>query len=127
MLAGCCCPGRKDTLLAAEQPLPEVLPTQRQRPTSTALCGLLTKLTLPSEGDALAAAHVGGDEPATPGGRAQVTVRLQPKGGSAELVPQFEPHPVLRSLVGQLRVATTAATLELSRLHGAEFGLSGAQ
>ena len=44
-----------------------------------------------------------------------------------EEAPQFEPHPLLLSLTAQLREASTAATLELSRLHGAEFGLSGAQ
>jgi hypothetical protein len=44
-----------------------------------------------------------------------------------EEATQFEPHSLLLSLTAQLREESTAATLELSRLHGAEFGLSGAQ
>ena len=130
MLGGCCCPGRKDALLAAQQqPVPELLlaPAQKKRPSSTALCELLTKLTLPSGADGVTSAQVGADEPVTPGRRAQVIVRLQLRDGGAELVPQFKPHPLLWPLVGRLREATTDATLELSRLHGAEFGLSGAQ
>eukprot|EP00966_Prymnesium_polylepis_P280699 6485648-Prymnesium_polylepis.1 len=118
MLGGCC--GQ-----VSLEPEPQSEPAQR--PSSTVLCERLAELTLSSEDDAIRESRDNDHERVALGEPVQVTVRLQSQTGTDVKVPQFEPHPLLRSLVGQLREATTAATLELSRLHGAEFGLSGAQ